>query len=80
MPRRTIDRGIGHGVGAFEMKADPKRKSHYDDLDRAKRARRHQEEVLDDALKNTFPASDPVSIVISEEIKTEAGVRSDTNP
>jgi hypothetical protein len=38
----------------------------YDDVDRAKR-RRHQEEVLDDALKNTFPASDPVSIVISEE-------------
>ena len=66
MPRRIIDRGIGHGVGAFEMKADPKRKSHYDDLDRAKRARRHQEEVLDDALKNTFPASDPVSIMISE--------------
>ncbi len=25
-------------------------------------ARRHQEEALDDALKNTFPASDPVSI------------------
>ena len=33
------------------------------DYDRAKRARRqHQEEALDDALKNTFPASDPVSI------------------
>ena len=30
---------------------------------RAARARRqHQEEALDDALKNTFPASDPVSI------------------
>jgi hypothetical protein len=29
----------------------------------AERARRqHQEEALDDALKNTFPASDPVSI------------------
>jgi hypothetical protein len=24
--------------------------------------RQHQEEALDDALKNTFPASDPVSI------------------
>ena len=55
------------------MKADPKRKPNYDDLDRAKRARRHQEEVLDDALKNTFPASDPVSIVISEQKRaTEA--------
>jgi hypothetical protein len=49
-----------------EMNADPKRKSHYDDLDRARSARRRQEEALDDALKNTFPASDPVSIIISE--------------
>ena len=24
--------------------------------------RQHQEEALDDALKNTFPASDPISI------------------
>jgi hypothetical protein len=32
--------------------------------DHAERVRRqHQEEVLDDALENTFPASDPVSIV-----------------
>ena len=44
------------------MNADPKRKLHKDDYDRAERARRHQEEALDDALKNTFPASDPVSI------------------
>jgi hypothetical protein len=49
-------------VGESEMNADPKRKPHRDDYDRAKRARRHQEEALDDALKNTFPASDPVSI------------------
>jgi hypothetical protein len=49
------------------MNADPKRKPNYNNLDRAKRARSHQEEVLDDALKNTFPASDPVSIVISEQ-------------
>ena len=44
------------------MNADPRRKPHQDDYDRAKRARRHQEEALDDALKNTSPASDPVSI------------------
>jgi len=44
------------------MQADPKRKSHRDNHDRAARARRHREEALDDALKNTFPASDPVSI------------------
>jgi hypothetical protein len=45
------------------MNADPKRKSRQGDRLRAARARRqHQEEALDDALKNTFPASDPVSI------------------
>jgi len=41
-----------------------RRKSRQRDRSRAERARRHrQEEALDDALKNTFPASDPVSIV-----------------
>jgi len=44
------------------MNTDQKRRPHREDSDRAKRARRHQEEALDDALKNTFPASDPVSI------------------
>jgi hypothetical protein len=44
------------------MNADPNRKSHRGEYNRAKRARRHQEDALDDALKNTFPASDPISI------------------
>jgi hypothetical protein len=44
------------------MNADLKRKLPKSDRDRATRARKHQEEALDDALKNTFPASDPVSI------------------
>ena len=44
------------------MNADPKRKPYRGDHDRANRARRYQEEALDEALKNTFPASDPVSI------------------
>jgi nicotinate phosphoribosyltransferase len=44
------------------MNADPKRKTPKADNDGAKRARKRQEEALDDALKNTFPASDPVSI------------------
>ena len=57
------------------MNADPKPKPSYDDLDRAKRARRHQEEALDDALKNTFPASDPVSIVISEQKRATEAAR-----
>ena len=41
------------------MIADPKRKPHQDDGDSDKR--RRQEEALDEALENTFPASDPVS-------------------
>lgn len=44
------------------MKTDPKTKPRQGDRADAERARRHQEEALDDALKNTFPASDPVSI------------------
>lgn len=44
------------------MNADSKRKPRQSDRILAERARRHQEEALDDALKNTFPASDPVSI------------------
>ena len=41
------------------MIADPKRERHQEDGDSDKRER--QEEALDEALKNTFPASDPVS-------------------
>jgi hypothetical protein len=47
-------------AGETEMIADPKRKPHRDDGDSDKRTR--QEEALDEALKNTFPASDPVSV------------------
>jgi len=43
------------------MIADPKRKAHQDENDRD-RCRR-QEKALDEALKNTFPASDPVSVL-----------------
>jgi len=47
----------------MEMNANPKRKSRQANRVRAERGRRqHQEEALDDALKNTFPASDPISI------------------
>ena len=42
------------------MIADLKRKPHQDNGDSDKR--RRQEEALDEALKNTFPASDPVSV------------------
>jgi hypothetical protein len=45
------------------MLADAKRKRRQDDLEREGRERRRrQEEALDDALANTFPASDPVSV------------------
>jgi hypothetical protein len=42
------------------MMADPKRKPHQGDDHSDKR--RRQEDALDEALKNTFPASDPVSV------------------
>ena len=44
------------------MLVEPKHKAHQDDDDGAKRERMRQEEALDEALANTFPASDPVSI------------------
>jgi len=44
------------------MNANSKRKLDKGEYDRSKRSRSHQEEALDDALKNTFPASDPISM------------------
>jgi len=58
-----------------EMIADPKRKPHRDDGDSDKRT--HQEEALDEALKNTFPASDPVSV---EQPTTSVGAGSPLGP
>ena len=51
---------VSSAVGETEMIANPKRKPHQDNGDSDKR--RRQEEALDEALKNTFPASDPVSV------------------
>jgi hypothetical protein len=42
------------------MSAERKRKSTQKKSNKLER--RHQEDALDDALENTFPASDPVSI------------------
>ena len=53
---------VRSAVGEIEMIAEPKRKPHQNDNDRDKRECRHQEKSLDEALKNTFPASDPVSV------------------
>ena len=44
------------------MIVEPKHKPHQDDSAHDKRERRHQEDALDEALKDTFPASDPVSV------------------
>jgi hypothetical protein len=47
------------GSEKTKMTTDPKRKTLQDKSGRDKR--RQQEEALDEALKNTFPASDPIS-------------------
>ena len=44
------------------MIARPKHKHHQGENDRGNREYWRREKALDEALKNTFPASDPVSI------------------
>ena len=44
------------------MMAEPKHEAHRDDTVCGKREHRRHEKALDEALKNTFPASDPVSV------------------
>jgi hypothetical protein len=44
------------------MIVEPKHKPHQDDCDREASERMRQERALDEALANTFPASDPVSV------------------
>lgn len=44
------------------MIAETKDEAHRDDTVRGKRERKRHEKALDEALKNTFPASDPVSV------------------
>ena len=46
----------------IEMNTDAKRRPRLRERILAEGARQHLEEALDDALKNTFPASDPISI------------------
>jgi hypothetical protein len=48
-------------VGEIKVLEEAKRKHHQNDSARDERERRHQENALDEALKDTFPASDPVS-------------------
>ena len=44
------------------MAAESKHKPREGDRNRDERERMRQEDALDEALKNTFPASDPVSV------------------
>jgi hypothetical protein len=56
-PKRVRQESV---LGEIEVMV--KRKPHRDDKARDKRERTHQENALDNALENTFPASDPVSV------------------
>ena len=49
-------------VYEVEMIAKPKHDAHRDETARGRRERKRDEKALDEALKNTFPASDPVSV------------------
>ena len=49
-------------VEEVEMIAEPKHDAHRDETVRGRRERKRDEKALDEALKNTFPASDPVSV------------------
>jgi hypothetical protein len=49
-------------VEEVKMVAQPKRDAHRDETVRGRRERKRHEKALDEALKNTFPASDPVSV------------------
>ena len=44
------------------MIAEPKHDARRDETVRGRRERKRDEKALDEALKNTFPASDPVSV------------------
>ena len=46
----------------MDVIAEVKRKPHHEDSARETRERAHRENALDEALKDTFPASDPVSV------------------
>ncbi|MGB7657499.1 MAG: hypothetical protein WBL96_04055 [Pseudolabrys sp.] len=49
-------------IEAIELIATPKHKHHQDVNNRSNREFWRREKALDEALKNTFPASDPVSV------------------
>ena len=60
MPAVSDKLRILDAIEAIQMIAKPKNK-HQSENDRVNREHRRREKALDEALKNTFPASDPVS-------------------
>jgi len=58
--------------------AEPKRKPRQGDSVRKEGERRHKENALDEALKDTFPASDPVSFEQPKRGYVGAGGRTPT--
>ena len=54
--------GFLETIEAIGMIATPKHKHHQDVNNRSIREYWRREKALDEALKNTFPASDPVSV------------------
>jgi hypothetical protein len=58
-PNRVRRRGV---VGEIEVVAEAKRKPHLDDSARDKRERTHQENALDEALKDTTACRRPRQI------------------
>jgi hypothetical protein len=60
-------------IEAIGMIATPKHKHHQDVNNRSIREYWRREKALDEALKNTFPASDPVSVEQPGPPATDAG-------
>jgi hypothetical protein len=63
--------------GEIELIEEPKRKRRQPDHACARRERTLQENALDEALKDTFPASDPVS---AEQPVSPSGDRDRAKP
>src|SRR5262245_31040620 len=53
---------VARGGEADMIAVDPKHRSARADVERDEARRRQLDEQLDEALKNTFPASDPVAM------------------
>ena len=51
---------------AAQGKDDPKDKRDRKDETQSENNRKHEEELLDEGVEETFPASDPVSVKISK--------------